>query len=229
MLAWFSICLTIGIYMGAKQLYQRSGFLILSPLIVCPVTLISLLTASSVSFASYYTGGHFLSFMLEPATVAMAVPMYKYRNILKKYITEILLGVIGAAMIAIVTSVAAAEQLGLNSQITTSLAPRSITTPMAMAVSQMLGGTPTITAVFVIVTGLTGVLLTSILLKFTPIKRPLTIGMMFGIAAHGTGISRAYEVGSLEGAVASIAMVFMGVATTIIAPLLVPGCLHLFG
>lgn len=215
--------------MGSKRLYQLSGNLILSPLVVCPLALIAVLRMSSVSFTAYNTGGQFLSLMLEPATVAMAVPMYKYRRILQAYITEILFGVTGASMVAIITSVGTAEQLGINSQIATSLAPRSITTPLAINVSQVLGGNPTITAVFVIITGLTGVLLTSLLLKWIPIKRSITKGMMFGIAAHGTGISKAYEAGSIEGAIASIAMIFMGLITTIIAPLLVPGCLHFFG
>lgn len=168
-----------------------------------------------------------MSFMLEPATVAMAVPIYKYRRVVQTYITEILISVTGAAMVAIVTSVAIAERLGINSQIATSLAPRSITTPLAINVSQTIGGNPTITAVFVIITGLTGVLVSSLLLKW--VRRPITQGMMFGISAHGTGLSKAYEKGALEGAVASIAMVFMGLVTIIIAPPLVPGCLNFFG
>jgi predicted murein hydrolase (TIGR00659 family) len=229
MLTLFSLCLTIGVYLAAKWLYQQSNNLFLSPLVLCPVILIAVLTESAVPYAAYNSGGHFLSFMLEPATVAMAVPMYKYRMIIKKYIREILISVTGGAMVAIITSVGAADQLGINSQITSSLAPRSITTPMAMNVSQMLGGNPTITAIFVIITGIMGVFFTSILLKLFPIKRSITKGMMFGITAHGTGIAKAYEFGSLEGAVASIAMVLMGLITTIIAPLLVPSVLRFFG
>ena len=229
MLALLSLCLTIGVYYVSKWLYQQSNNLILSPLVICPVTLVAVLTVSSVPYASYNSGGHFLSYMLEPATVAMAVPMYKYRIIIKNYLTEILISVTGAATIAIVTSIGTAEQLGINAQITSSLAPRSITTPMAMNVSQMLGGNPTLTAVFVIITGIIGVFITSFLLRLFPIKRSITKGMMFGITAHGTGISKAYEAGTLEGAVASIAMVLMGLITTIIAPLLVPSFLQFFG
>lgn len=227
MLIFFGLWLTIGVYIGSKRLYQQANNLLLSPLVVCPVTIIVILSASSTPFASYYDGGQLLSFMLEPATVAMAIPIYKYRNIIQTYLTEIVISVTGAAMIAIVTSVVIAEQLGVSAEIATSLAPRSITTPLAINVSQMLGGNPTITAVFVITTGITGVLITSLMLTW--VKRPITQGMMFGISAHGTGISRAYEKGALEGTVAMIAMVFMGLVTIIIAPLLVPACLNIFG
>lgn len=222
-----SLWLTVAVYAGAKRLYRWTNYLILSPLVVCPVVIITVLGTASVSYSSYYTGGHFLSYMLEPATVAMAVPIYKYRSLIRTYVTEIIISVTGAAMVAIVTSVAIAEQLGVNSQLAASLAPRSVTTPLAINVSRMLGGNPTLTAVFVIITGLTGAVLTSLVLKW--VKRPITQGMMFGISAHGTGLSKAYEQGVLEGAVASIAMVFMGLATIAIAPLLVPGCLRFFG
>lgn len=229
MLVLFGFLLTIVVYGIAKGFYQRSPILILSPLIVCPVILIALLTVFHISFATYDKGGHLLSLMLQPATVAFAVPMYKYRAIIRTYVAELVVGVTGGAIVAILTSVGASALMGMDSQITTSLAPRSITTPMAINVAQVLGGDPAMTAVFVIVTGVLGVVLTSSVLKWTSIERPVTRGMMFGITAHGTGTSRAYEMGALEGAIASLAMIFMGLITTVAAPLLVPFCFYVLG
>lgn len=226
MLMLFGLVLTIIVYGIAKIIYQRSAMLLLSPLIVCPVILITLLTILQISFKAYDQGGHLLSLMLQPATVAFAVPMYRYRAIIRNYLAELIISVTGGAIVAIFTSVSAAELMGLDSQIATSLAPRSITTPMAINVAQVLGGDPSMTAVFVIATGVLGVLLTSSALKWGAIKRPVTRGMMFGITAHGTGTSKAYEMGVLEGAVASLSMIFMGLITTVAAPLLVPFCFY---
>ncbi|KYZ76077.1 CidB/LrgB family autolysis modulator [Anaerosporomusa subterranea] len=227
MLVLFGVLLTIAVYCMSKRLYQKSANLIFSPLLVCPLIVIAVLTVFQISYETYNSGGQLLSMMLQPAMVALAVPVYKYRSILKTYIVEILISVTVGSIVAIITSMGAAKLLGMNSHMISSLVPRSITTPMAMNVSQLLGGDPAITAVLVIVSGLTGVLLTSVLLKWTPAGSPITKGMMFGASAHGTGTSRAYELGSLEGAIASLAMVFMGIITTVIAPALVPFGFHL--
>ena len=229
MIVLFGLLLTVGVYVLSKRLYRQFGSIALSPLIICPVVLIGLLVLLDMPFEQYNAGGSFLSFMLQPATVALAVPMYKYRDVLKKYAPEIIIGVGGGAIVAIITSVGLAQHLGLSQQLAESLAPRSITTPMAISVSEMLGGDPAITAVFVIMTGVSGVVLTSLLLKYTQLERPITKGMLYGIVAHGTGTARAYEAGPLEGAIASLAMIFMGIVTTVLAPVLVPVCFSLFG
>lgn len=227
MLVLFGVVLTIAVYCMAKRLYQKTANLLFSPLLICPLIVIIVLTEFHISYEAYNSGGQLLSMMLQPAMVALAVPVYKYRSILKTYIMEFAVSVTGGSIVAIVTSMGAAKLLGMSPHIINSLVPRSITTPMAMNVSQLLGGDPAITAVLVIVTGLTGVLLTSTLLRWTPAGSPVTKGMMFGASAHGTGTSRAYELGSLEGAIASLAMVFMGIITTVIAPALVPFGFHL--
>lgn len=221
MLMVSGLLLTIAVYYVSKQLYQKTGNLLFSPLLVCPLIVIVVLTALQIPYEAYNSGGQLLSLMLQPAMVALAVPVYKYRSIIKTYSVEFAVSVTGGAVVAMITSMGAAKLLGMSPQMIGSLIPRSITTPMAMNVSRILGGDPAITAVLVIVTGLTGALLTSTLLKWTPAGSPVAKGMMFGASAHGTGTSRAYELGSLEGAIASLAMVFMGIITTMLAPALV--------
>ncbi len=227
MTAVVSLLLTLGIYLISQRAYRYSGSLILSPLLICPVVLVTLLLGFHVSYDRYNEGGQFLSFMLQPATVALAVPIYKYRGLLKTYLWEIAAGIIGGAAIAVMTSLGFASVMGLSPQIMDSLAPRSITTPMAMSISEMLGGNPAMTAVFVIITGLMGVIITPLLFKIPLIQNPITKGMMLGVGAHGTGTAKAYELGPIEGAIASLAMTFMGIITTLIAPQLVPFCFYM--
>ncbi|WP_199884061.1 LrgB family protein [Anaerosinus massiliensis] len=225
----FYLILTLSIYFIAKKLYRRTNHMIFSPLLVCPIIIIGVLLVFQVPYESYDQGGQLLTMMLQPATVALAVPMYKYRKTVKKYFMELAVSVTGGAIVAIVTSMVIASFLGINSQLLASLAPRSITTPIAMSVSELVGGNPSITAVFVICTALLGTILTTALLKYAPIKSPVTKGVLYGISAHGTGTAKAYELGQIEGVIASLAMIFMGIITTFIAPQVVAVCFHFLG
>jgi predicted murein hydrolase (TIGR00659 family) len=227
MTALYSLVLTLGVYLISQRFYRYTGNVVSSPLIVCPIVLVTLLLLFHVSYDTYNEGGQILSFMLQPATVALAVPIYKYRTLLKKYGWEIFISITSGAALAVVTSMGFASLLGLSPQVIDSLAPRSITTPMAMSISEMLGGNPAMTAVFVIITGIVGVVITPLLFKIPMIQNPVTKGLMLGVGAHGTGTAKAYEIGPLEGAMASLAMTFMGIVTTLLAPQLVPFCFYM--
>lgn len=216
--------LTLIVYLITKKVYARSQNILLSPLLICPIVMILLLGAFHVPYESYNQGGHWLTMMLQPATVALAVPIYKYRATVKKYILEMTLSVTGGAIVAIATSMVIASMLGVNSELVASLAPRSVTTAIAMSVSELVGGNPSITAAFVITTALAGTVMTTMLLKYMPFKSPVTKGMLYGISSLSTGTTKAYENGSIEGAVASMAMILMGIVTTFIAPQVVAIC-----
>lgn len=222
MLGWLGI--TLIVYEISKLCYKRISYILLSPVLICPLILVGILTSLNISYENYDRGGQVLSLMLQPATVALAIPMYKHRNIIRKYAPEIVLCVFGGAVMAIITSMGIAEVLGMPQQMVDSLALRAITTPLAISVAQILGGNPAMTAVFVIITGILGTILTSMLRRYTALQNPVASGMMFGISAHGVGTSKAHEVGHLEGAVSSLAMIFMGIITAFIAPELIPLC-----
>ncbi|SEO51897.1 LrgB family protein [Propionispora vibrioides] len=221
-LMWLGI--TLFVYVLAKKLYRQVPNILLSPVLICPIILIVILQIFGASYESYDSGGHFLSAMLQPATVALAVPMYKHRKMIIKYLPEILLCVVGGALMAIVTSMGIAEAVGLPEAMVDSLALRAITTPLAISVSQILGGNPAMTAVFVVITGLLGTIMTSVIQKCLNRKNSIATGMMFGISAHGIGTSKAHEAGHLEGAISSLAMIFMGIITAFIAPGFIPLC-----
>lgn len=227
MLTLFYLSFTILLYLLAKRMYRRTGSLLCSPLLFCPVAIVAILLFFGVPYEAYDQGGAWLTLMLKPATVALAVPMYKYRATIRKHLAEILVSVTGGAVVAIVTSIAVANFFGVDAQFMASLAPRSVTTPIAMGISEVLGGNPSITAVFVICTGVTGTLFISLLLRYLPAATsPVTKGMLLGVTAHGTGTARAYEFGQVEGVIASLAMIFMGLVSTVIARQLVDACLQ---
>lgn len=216
------IFLTVAAYYGAKILYHHKSLLILSPLLLCPALLIAGLAYANLSYKAYYNGAHWLTDMLQPATVAFAVPLYKNRAMIKSYGLEIFTGVLGGSIVALVTSVAFSEWFHISQEMMGSMAPRSITTPLAMLVSEHVGGIPAVTAVFVILTGLTGILLGPFIVRWFSIENEVSKGMLMGMGAHACGTSKAYEMGSKEGAVASLTMIFAGIVTLFLAPILVP-------
>jgi predicted murein hydrolase (TIGR00659 family) len=222
MLAILSFFITIFSYVGAKILYGKSKSVFFSPLVICPFILISLIVSFHVSYEAYSTGTQWITDMLQPAMVAFAVPLYKYRTLLKKYALEISAGVFGGSVIAVVSSVIYGKWLNLTPQLLDSLAPRSITTPIAMNISQAIGGLPTMTASFVILTGIVGIVAGPFILKWLPIHHQVSKGMLLGMGAHGAGTAQAYEIGSIEGAIASLTMIVAGLITIMLAPMLVP-------
>jgi predicted murein hydrolase (TIGR00659 family) len=222
MLAAVSFLLTIFIYLGAKLLYKKNKLVLLSPLVICPLVLIGLILSFHISYDVYYNGTQWITEMLQPAMVAFAVPLYKYRGLLKKYGLEISVGVLGGSVIAVLSSVMYGKWLHLTPQLLDSLAPRSVTTPIAMDISRTIGGLPTMTASFVIITGITGLIVGPFILRWFPIHQQISKGMLLGMGAHGAGTAQAYEIGSIEGAIASLTMIFAGLITIMIAPMIVP-------
>ncbi len=222
MFAVVSFISTVLFYVGAKYLYRQTKYIFLSPLVVCPVVLISLLLSFHVSYDTYNHGTQWITDMLQPATVAFAVPLYKYHKLLKKHMIAIIIGVSGGSIVAIISSIFFGKWLHVAPQMIESLAPRSVTTPIAMNVSQNIGGLPIMTAVFVILTGITGMIIGPLVLRWLPIKQKISQGMLLGMGAHGAGASKAYEIGPTEGAIASLTMIVAGLVTIVLAPLLVP-------
>jgi len=216
-----SIMGTVLIYLALKELYARSGRkLYFTPLLVCPFVIGFILVGFHIPYDAYEEGSQYISWLLQPATVAFAIPLYKYRSILKQYAFQ-LVTVIGLACgVALITSVGLALIVGLTPDLVLSVAPRSVTTPLAIAASTVLGGNPTITACLVIATGILGMIMTSLMINKVGINNCLLKGLLLGITAHGTGTAKAYEDGPRTGVIASLAMIFMGIFTTVIAPLI---------
>lgn len=216
-----SISGTVLLYALIKRLYIKANRpLYLMPLLVCPLLIGTFLVTVGIPYNDYKTGGNIISWILQPATIAFAVPLYKYRKTIKEYAVPMSFAIIIAAIVAVLTSIGLAFGMGLGNDLAMSLAPRSITTPLALAATDIIGGDPTITAVLVIATGIIGMILANIFITRLGIRNNLLKGLLFGITAHGTGTAKAYEHGPKTGAIASLAMIFMGIFTTLLAPII---------
>ncbi|MNF87130.1 Inner membrane protein YohK [compost metagenome] len=218
-MSWFWLALTLAGYLASRWMYRRSGRYLLSPLIFVPALLLAVAVPLRTAYAEYAGATHWLMLLLGPATVAFAVPIWQQRALLARHWPALLLGMLAGSGVAIASSWGLANALALESRVSLSLVPRSITTPFAMPVAQDLGGVPELAAVFVMLTGVFGALAGSLLIRWLPLRSALARGALFGVGAHGAGVSRAQEVGREEGTVAGLVMVLMGLLNLFAAPL----------
>ncbi|WP_422422282.1 LrgB family protein [Pseudomonas sp. GZD-222] len=216
----FWLALTLLAYLGSRWLYRRTGRYLLSPLILVPVLLLAVAVPLNTAYAEYSRDTHWLMSVLGPVTVAFAVPIWQQRALLARHWPALTLGMLVGSAASISSSWGLAHLLSLDSAVSLSLLPRSITTPFAMPLARDLGGVPELTAVFVMFTGVLGAMFGGVLLKLLPLRTPLARGALFGVGAHGAGVSRAHEVGGEEGSVAGLVMVLTGLLNLFAAPLL---------
>ena len=217
-----SLLATIIVFAVNKKLYNKLGKSLLTPLLITPLVLIGILLLTGLPYETYNEGGQWLTKLLGPATVAFAVPIYKNLPLLKKNAAQILVSMLSGSAVAIVSSFIFAGLLGLSHVVMNSLVPRSITTPIAMDISTMIGGTPTLTAVFVIVTGVLGSILGPQMIRILSIKTPSSRGLLLGMGAHGAGTSKAFEFGEVEGTFSSLAMIVAGLISIVLSATLFP-------
>ncbi|MFK8329645.1 LrgB family protein [Pseudomonas sp. BJa5] len=216
----FWLALTLLAYLGSRWLYRRTGRYLLSPLILVPAVLLAIAVPLHTAYAEYSRNTHWLMSVLGPVTVAFAVPIWQQRALLARHWPALTLGMLVGSAASIGSSWGLAHLLALDNAVSLSLLPRSITTPFAMPLARDLGGVPELTAVFVMFTGVLGAMFGGVLLKFLPLRTPLARGALFGVGAHGAGVSRAHEVGGEEGSVAGLVMVLTGLLNLFAAPLL---------
>ncbi|OMF12410.1 CidB/LrgB family autolysis modulator [Paenibacillus sp. FSL H7-0331] len=218
-LALGCLIITIAVYGLSKRLYRAVPKVYLSPILLTPTVVMIVLLLTGVPYETYHIGTEWLSEMIGPATVAMAVPLYKHLAILKKHALTIMVSVCFGSSLAIVSSVWLAKELHLQNQIIDSLALRSTTTPIAMAMTEMLGGTPAITAIFVLMTGLFGMIVGPLIIRLCRIEHEIARGVLFGTSAHTAGTSKAFEFSVVSGSISSVAMIVTAFFTLGTAPL----------
>ncbi len=211
---------TLLVFRAARRLHRRFPRPWLAPLAVTPVVVGLVIVATGTSYRGYFAGTSWLVWMLGPATVAFAVPIYEQRALIRAHWPVLLVAMLAGSATAMVTSWWLATWLGLDDSLRLSLLPRSISTPFAMEVSRSFGGVPSLTAVFVVITGLLGSLLGDVLIAATRTRPALARGAMFGIGAHAIGTARAVQIGPSEGAIAGLTMVLTGLLNLLLAPLL---------
>lgn len=215
------LTVTLVAYQAGYWLYRKSGHNpLVNPVLIAVVALVALLKLTGTDYLTYFEGAQFVHFLLGPATVALAVPLFQQLQQLRKSLLAIVISVTAGSLTAAVSAVAFAWALGASRETLLSLAPKSVTTPIAMGIAEKIGGLPSLTAVLVILTGMTGAMFTTYMLNLLGVKDWRARGLAIGVASHGIGTARAILVHPLAGAFAGLAMGLNGIATALLLPLL---------
>ena len=215
-----ALTLTLVAYQVGFWIYRRAGFNpLLNPVLIAVVLLVSLLLVTDTQYSVYFEGAQFVHFMLGPATVALALPLYRQLERVRRSSIAILASLLAGSLTAAISAVGIAALFGASKETLVSLAPKSVTAPVAMGISEQLGGLPSLTAVLVILTGITGAALGPLLLNLMDVKDMAARGLAIGTASHGIGTARALQVSELAGAFSGLAMGLNALATAILLPL----------
>jgi len=218
-----SLSMTLVAYLIAQIVYAKSGFSPLAnPVLISIVILVTLLEASHVAYVTYFQGAQLIHFLLAPATVALALPLYRQWPRLRVAAFPLIGGLVAGSLTAIISAVVTAHMLGASYETVASLAPKSATAPIAMTIASEIGGLPSLTAVLAISAGIFGAVFATTILTFLRITEPEVRGFALGVASHGIGTARAFQVSEQMGAFAGLGMSINGVFTAIVVPLLMP-------
>ena len=212
---------TIAVYFLSLRLFQATRFTLLHPVLVAIATLIALLSILKVDYRVYMEGGGIVSFFLGPAVTALGVLLYEHYPMIRRRGLAISSALLGGSITGILSAAGIAWVLGASDDIVLSLAPKSVTTPIAIGIVKITGGIDSLTAAIVIAVGVFGAALGPMFLRFFRIRGPVAVGMAMGAAAHGIGTARAIEEGPDCGAASALAMCLNGLITALIAPHLV--------
>ncbi|RAH97013.1 hypothetical protein DLJ53_30530 [Acuticoccus sediminis] len=217
-LTWLTV--TVIAYALADRLAASVGrHPLANPVVVSALLVIGLLQATGTPFPTYFEGAQFVHFMLGPATVALAVPLVQNRALVRRSAKPIAAALLAGSVTAVVCALTVGWALGLPADVLASLAPKSVTTPIAMGIADALGGIPALTAVLVILTGIIGAVAVTPLMNLLGMKDMRARGFAAGVAAHGIGTARAFQVDPIAGAFAGIGMALNGALTALLVPL----------
>ncbi|MBY4889172.1 CidB/LrgB family autolysis modulator [Pantoea sp. DY-15] len=227
--AWWSLPLTVIAYFLARKLAVKINISIVNPLLVAMAIVIPILLLTNLPYTRYFAGSSLLNQLLQPAVVALALPLYEQMHQIRaRWKTIISVCFIGS-ITAMVSGTAIALWMGATPEIAATIMPKSVTTPIAMAVSASLHGIPAISAICVLIAGVLGAVFGHMLLNLFKVKNKSSRGLAIGNASHALGTARAAEIDYQEGAFSSLALVICGIITSLLAPLLFPLLMHWWG
>jgi predicted murein hydrolase (TIGR00659 family) len=214
-LLWLTV--TLVAYQLGAWVFKRFGCSpLLNPVLTSVIALVLMLKLSDTNYKTYFDGAQFIHFLLGPATVALAIPLYREIEAIKKSFVPIVITSIIGALTAIISAVGIAWVFGGKDIILLTLAPKSATTPIAMGISEQIGGLPTLTAVAVVLTGISGAIFGDFVLKRLKVNDETARGMALGLASHGIGTAHAIQKSQVAGAFAALAMALNGLLTALL-------------
>ena len=210
---FFGVAVSIAAYEAGSLLKKKYHSALFNPLLLSVAATIVLLVLFRIDYDTYYEGAKYLSYLLTPATVCLAVPMYEQLELLKKNLKAVMVGIISGVLMSLGCILVMAIVFGLNHETYVTLLPKSITTAIGMGVSEELGGYVTITVATIVITGVLGNIIGEGLCKLFHIEEPIAKGVALGTASHAIGTARAMEMGEIEGAMASLSIAVAGLLT----------------
>jgi len=222
---FFLLFITFACFYLSKKLQQKTGLIVLNPILITIAALILYLFSLDIPYQKYNEAGKMIDFWLKPAVVALGVPLYHQLSSIKKQLLPLIVSSFVGCVVGIVSVVLTSCWFGASEQVAVSMAPKSVTTPIAMEITNSLGGISSLTAVVVVFTGIFGAIFGFAVLKIGGVKNPISQSFAMGMAAHAVGTSRAIEVGMHFGAYSSLGLTLNGIITAVFTPTI----LHFMG
>lgn len=204
-----------------KFLSKKFKFSIFNPFLISVIFVIAVLKVFNIPYEDYMKGGNLLMFFLGPATIVLGILLYKQIEFLKKYFVAVIIGCFVGCVVSATSIIILCKIFDIDKSLILSILPKSITTPVGIEVAKMLGIDPSITIVFIAITGTIGGVLSPIICKLSGIKDPIAIGVGIGTSTHIIGTARAVEIGELEGAMSATSIVISALITLVIVPIAV--------
>lgn len=217
---YFLIALTFIFYLGAQLLQRRTGIKLFNPILVSIAGLIGFLLMFRIDYSYYKVGGEYIDFWLKPAVVALGVPLYKQLSTIRRQLLPLIISEMAGCVAGIISVVLLAKAFGASQEVILSLAPKAVTTPIAIEISTVVGGIPPLTAAVVVCTGIFGGMAGFRIVKLSRISSPIAGGLSIGTAAHAVGTSAAMERSDRYGAFSSLGLTLNGILTALLAPLI---------
>lgn len=219
----FGIGLTVIVFCFCELVINRFNLRILPPIVfACPLTILLLLYIPGASYEVYEKGAQFISFLLGPATIALALPLHRNWHIVERYALPLAGGVLFSTVLSIIIIFFLGSWLGLSEKMLLSTIPKSVTTPIAIEISKPLGGLPAITTAAVVLSGTLGATFNHMILKLVGIKNDIAIGVAIGASSHGLGTSVCANISSVQLALGGVTMGLCGISASILTPLMLP-------
>lgn len=214
------LTLTIGIYWLTKYLQNKTNSVFLNPILITIIAVIAILKAAGISYDTYHEAGKYIEFFLKPSIVALGVPLYLQISKIKKQVVPIVISQLVGAVVGIISGVLIAKGLGASDAVIISIAPKSVTTPLAIDISTSIGGIPSLTASMVVMVGIFGSVTGFKILQLFKVKNPMSKSLSMGTASHGLGTAQAMAISQRFGAYSSMGLILNGLFTAIFTPII---------
>ena len=213
--AFFCLAISLIGYEIGLLLKKKFKMALFNPLLIAILCVMGMLQLMQVDYKTYNAGGQYISYLLTPATVCLAVPLYRQLTLLRKNLKAVVIGIVSGVLASMVSVLIFAKLFGLSHSEYVTLLPKSITTAIGMGVSEELGGVVTITVAVIVITGVLGNVISDLVCKLFHLEEPVAKGLALGTAAHAIGTAKAMELGEIEGAMSSLAIAVAGLLTVV--------------